>query len=78
MPLSCPVPHRFSLSRRRGPSLALRPQCLSPDSERSSNHASHDYVPLVRTCSLSLSLSPSRGKPALQVPPEPPRSHPAA
>ncbi|XP_039569500.1 von Willebrand factor A domain-containing protein 5B2 isoform X3 [Passer montanus] len=39
---------RFSLSRRRGPSLVLRPQCLSPDSERSSNHASHDYLPLVQ------------------------------
>ncbi|KAF4796086.1 von Willebrand factor A domain containing 5B2 [Turdus rufiventris] len=39
---------RFSLSRRRGPSLALRPQCLSPESERSSNHASHDYLPLVQ------------------------------
>ncbi|XP_066412596.1 von Willebrand factor A domain-containing protein 5B2 isoform X3 [Molothrus aeneus] len=39
---------RFSLSRRRGPSLVLRPQCLSPESERSSNHASHDYLPLVQ------------------------------
>uniref|UniRef100_A0A8C4TR73 von Willebrand factor A domain containing 5B2 n=1 Tax=Falco tinnunculus TaxID=100819 RepID=A0A8C4TR73_FALTI len=39
---------RFSLSRRRGPSLALRPQCLSPESERPSNHASHDYLPLVQ------------------------------
>ncbi|XP_054691317.1 von Willebrand factor A domain-containing protein 5B2 isoform X1 [Grus americana] len=39
---------RFSLSRRRGPSLALRPQCLSPESECSSNHASHDYLPLVQ------------------------------
>ncbi|XP_069648659.1 von Willebrand factor A domain-containing protein 5B2 isoform X1 [Haliaeetus albicilla] len=39
---------RFSLSRRRGPSLALRPQCLSPESEHSSNHASHDYLPLVQ------------------------------
>ncbi|KAM6062807.1 von Willebrand factor A domain-containing protein 5B2 isoform 2-T2 [Chlamydotis macqueenii] len=39
---------RFSLARRRGPSLALRPQCLSPESERSSNHASHDYLPLVQ------------------------------
>ncbi|KAM6122195.1 von Willebrand factor A domain-containing protein 5B2 [Pterocles gutturalis] len=39
---------RFSLSRRRGPSLTLRPQCLSPESERSSNHASHDYLPLVQ------------------------------
>ncbi|XP_071422334.1 von Willebrand factor A domain-containing protein 5B2 isoform X2 [Pithys albifrons albifrons] len=38
---------RFSLSRRRGPSLVLRPQCLSPESECSSNHASHDYLPLV-------------------------------
>lgn len=27
----------------------LRPQCLSPESECSSNHASHDYLPLVRT-----------------------------
>ncbi|XP_074768148.1 von Willebrand factor A domain-containing protein 5B2 [Athene noctua] len=39
---------RFSLSRRRGPSLALRPQCLSPESERPGNHASHDYLPLVQ------------------------------
>ncbi|KAM9231414.1 von Willebrand factor A domain-containing protein 5B2 [Leptosomus discolor] len=39
---------RFSLSRRRGPSLVLRPQCLSPESECSSNHASHDYLPLVQ------------------------------
>ncbi|KAM9378756.1 von Willebrand factor A domain-containing protein 5B2 [Phaethornis superciliosus] len=39
---------RFSLSRRRGPSLALRPQCLSPGSECSSDHASHDYLPLVQ------------------------------
>ncbi|KAM9279360.1 von Willebrand factor A domain-containing protein 5B2 [Morus bassanus] len=39
---------RFSLSRRRGPSLALRPQCLSPESEHSSNHTSHDYLPLVQ------------------------------
>ncbi|XP_074955246.1 von Willebrand factor A domain-containing protein 5B2 isoform X1 [Phalacrocorax aristotelis] len=39
---------RFSLSRRRGPSLALRPQCLSPEGEHSSNHASHDYLPLVQ------------------------------
>ncbi|KAM6326266.1 von Willebrand factor A domain-containing protein 5B2 [Podargus strigoides] len=39
---------RFSLSRRRGPSLALRPQCLSPESECSSNRASHDYLPLVQ------------------------------
>ncbi|XP_017665984.1 PREDICTED: von Willebrand factor A domain-containing protein 5B2 [Lepidothrix coronata] len=39
---------RFSLSRRRGPSLVLRPQCLSPESERSSNHAIHDYLPLVQ------------------------------
>ncbi|NXU69863.1 VW5B2 protein, partial [Horornis vulcanius] len=38
----------FSLSRRRGPSLVLRPQCLSPESESSSNHASHDYLPLVQ------------------------------
>ncbi|KAK2530920.1 Vwa5b2 [Columba livia] len=39
---------RFSLGRRRGPSLVLRPQCLSPESECSSNHASHDYLPLVQ------------------------------
>ncbi|XP_071608604.1 von Willebrand factor A domain-containing protein 5B2 [Heliangelus exortis] len=39
---------RFSLSRRRGPGLALRPQCLSPGSECSSDHASHDYLPLVQ------------------------------
>ncbi|XP_050164113.1 von Willebrand factor A domain-containing protein 5B2 isoform X4 [Myiozetetes cayanensis] len=39
---------RFSLSRRRGPSLALRPQCLSPESECSSNHVIHDYLPLVQ------------------------------
>ncbi|KAM9275173.1 LOW QUALITY PROTEIN: von Willebrand factor A domain-containing protein 5B2 [Cariama cristata] len=39
---------RFSLSRRRGPSLVLRPHCLSPESECSSNHASHDYLPLVQ------------------------------
>ncbi|XP_039412918.1 von Willebrand factor A domain-containing protein 5B2 isoform X2 [Corvus cornix cornix] len=39
---------RFSLSRRRGPSLVLRPQCLSPESEHSSHHASHDYLPLVQ------------------------------
>ncbi|XP_040423861.1 von Willebrand factor A domain-containing protein 5B2 isoform X1 [Cygnus olor] len=39
---------RFSLSRRRGPSLALRPHCLSPESERSSTSASHDYLPLVQ------------------------------
>ncbi|NWZ32238.1 VW5B2 protein, partial [Asarcornis scutulata] len=38
----------FSLSRRRGPSLALRPHCLSPESERSSTSASHDYLPLVQ------------------------------
>lgn len=31
----------------------LRPQCLSPESECSSNHASHDYLPLVRTLSVS-------------------------
>ncbi|XP_014795333.1 PREDICTED: von Willebrand factor A domain-containing protein 5B2 isoform X2 [Calidris pugnax] len=37
---------RFSLGRRRGPSLALRPPCLSPDSERSDHRASHDYLPL--------------------------------
>lgn len=43
-------PCRFSLSRRRGPSLALRQQCLSPETERSSNH---DYLPLVRTLSPS-------------------------
>ncbi|XP_041898537.1 von Willebrand factor A domain-containing protein 5B2 isoform X1 [Corvus kubaryi] len=39
---------RFSLSRRRGPSLVLRPQCLSPESDHSSHHASHDYLPLVQ------------------------------
>ncbi|XP_074009494.1 von Willebrand factor A domain-containing protein 5B2 [Numenius arquata] len=39
---------RFSLGRRRGPSLALRPPCLSPDSERSDHRASHDYLPLVQ------------------------------
>lgn len=50
---TCFPPPRFSLSRRRGPSLALRPQCLSPESEHSSNHASHDYLPLVRTPSPS-------------------------
>uniref|UniRef100_A0A8B9FEG4 von Willebrand factor A domain containing 5B2 n=1 Tax=Amazona collaria TaxID=241587 RepID=A0A8B9FEG4_9PSIT len=38
-------PCRFSLSRHRGPSLALRLQCLSPERERSSNH---DYLPLVQ------------------------------
>ncbi|XP_050164111.1 von Willebrand factor A domain-containing protein 5B2 isoform X2 [Myiozetetes cayanensis] len=46
--LHCLLPHRFSLSRRRGPSLALRPQCLSPESECSSNHVIHDYLPLVQ------------------------------
>ncbi|XP_062438475.1 von Willebrand factor A domain-containing protein 5B2 [Rhea pennata] len=39
---------RFNLSRRRGPSLALRPHCLSPESECTSNNASHDYLPLVQ------------------------------
>ncbi|XP_068001251.1 von Willebrand factor A domain-containing protein 5B2 isoform X3 [Melanerpes formicivorus] len=39
---------RFSLSRHRGPSLVLRPQCLSQESKSSSNHASHDYLPLVQ------------------------------
>ncbi|XP_068810224.1 von Willebrand factor A domain-containing protein 5B2 [Struthio camelus] len=39
---------RFSLSRRRGPSLALRPHCLSPESEHASSNASHDYLPLVQ------------------------------
>ncbi|XP_015727258.1 von Willebrand factor A domain-containing protein 5B2 isoform X2 [Coturnix japonica] len=39
---------RFSLTRRRGPSLMLRPQCLSPESECSSTAASHDYLPLVQ------------------------------
>ncbi|XP_064021248.1 von Willebrand factor A domain-containing protein 5B2 isoform X2 [Pogoniulus pusillus] len=39
---------RFSLSRRRGPSLVLRPQCLSQENKSSSNHASHDYLPLVQ------------------------------
>ncbi|NXE51731.1 VW5B2 protein, partial [Casuarius casuarius] len=38
----------FNLSRRRGPSLALRPHCLSPESESTSNDASHDYLPLVQ------------------------------
>ncbi|XP_067157794.1 von Willebrand factor A domain-containing protein 5B2 isoform X2 [Apteryx mantelli] len=37
-----------SLSRRRGPSLALRPHCLSPESECTSTNASHDYLPLVQ------------------------------
>lgn len=75
--LPCLSPHRFSLSRRRGPSLVLRPQCLSPESERSSNHASHDYLPLVRAHSLS--PSPSWwGHLPCWVPAEPPRSCPAA
>ncbi|XP_064372768.1 von Willebrand factor A domain-containing protein 5B2 isoform X2 [Dromaius novaehollandiae] len=39
---------RFNLSRRKGPSLALRPHCLSPESESTSNDASHDYLPLVQ------------------------------
>lgn len=39
---------RFSLTRRRGPSLTLRPQCLSPESECSNTAASHDYLPLVQ------------------------------
>ncbi|XP_052542169.1 von Willebrand factor A domain-containing protein 5B2 isoform X1 [Tympanuchus pallidicinctus] len=39
---------RFSLTRRRGPSLMLRPQCLSPESECSSTAASHNYLPLVQ------------------------------
>lgn len=51
--INSPVPHRFSLSRRRGPSLVLRPQCLSQENKSSSNHASHDYLPLVRTSSPS-------------------------
>ncbi|XP_065604034.1 von Willebrand factor A domain-containing protein 5B2 [Cyrtonyx montezumae] len=42
------VGSRFSLTRRRGPSLTLRPQCLSPESECSSTAASHDYLPLVQ------------------------------
>lgn len=72
--LCCLWPHRFSLSRRRGPSLALRPQCLSPGSERSSNHASHDYLPLVRTC-CSCPQSPSlQGDLLCWVPAEPLRS----
>ncbi|XP_006260857.4 von Willebrand factor A domain-containing protein 5B2 [Alligator mississippiensis] len=39
---------RFSLSRRRGHGLALRPQCLTPEGELPRNHATHDYLPLVR------------------------------
>ncbi|XP_067392606.1 von Willebrand factor A domain-containing protein 5B2 [Emydura macquarii macquarii] len=39
---------RFSLSRMRGHSLALRPQCLTPESELSKDSAVHDYLPLVR------------------------------
>ncbi|XP_062987919.1 von Willebrand factor A domain-containing protein 5B2 [Elgaria multicarinata webbii] len=40
---------RFSISRRRGQGLALRPQCLSPESELSSrDSAIQDYLPLVR------------------------------
>ncbi|XP_044885916.1 von Willebrand factor A domain-containing protein 5B2 isoform X6 [Mauremys mutica] len=39
---------RFSLSRIRGHGLALRPQCLTPESELSKDSAIHDYLPLVR------------------------------
>nr|XP_056705969.1 von Willebrand factor A domain-containing protein 5B2 [Euleptes europaea] len=42
------VGSRFSISRRRGQGLALRPQCLTPPSELSScDSAVHDYLPLV-------------------------------
>nr|XP_060622716.1 von Willebrand factor A domain-containing protein 5B2 [Anolis sagrei ordinatus] len=40
---------RFSVSRRRGPGLALRPQCLTPESELSPcDSAIHDYLPLMK------------------------------
>ncbi|XP_062832919.1 von Willebrand factor A domain-containing protein 5B2 isoform X1 [Anolis carolinensis] len=40
---------RFSISRRKGPGLALRPQCLTPESELSPcNSAIHDYLPLMK------------------------------
>ncbi|XP_042314499.1 von Willebrand factor A domain-containing protein 5B2 [Sceloporus undulatus] len=40
---------RFSISRRRGQGLVLRPQCLTPESELSScNSAIHDYLPLMQ------------------------------
>ncbi|XP_034988897.2 von Willebrand factor A domain-containing protein 5B2 isoform X2 [Zootoca vivipara] len=43
------VGSRFSISRRRGQGLALRPQCLTPESELSScDSAIQDYLPLVR------------------------------
>ncbi|XP_053166305.1 von Willebrand factor A domain-containing protein 5B2 isoform X2 [Hemicordylus capensis] len=43
------VGSRFSISRRRGQVLALRPQCLTPESELAScDSAIHDYLPLVR------------------------------
>ncbi|XP_061493460.1 von Willebrand factor A domain-containing protein 5B2 isoform X2 [Rhineura floridana] len=43
------VGSRFSISRRRGQGLALRPHCLTPESELSScDSAIHDYLPLVR------------------------------
>nr|XP_025034976.1 von Willebrand factor A domain-containing protein 5B2 [Pelodiscus sinensis] len=38
---------RFSLSRIRGHGLALRPQCLAPESRLSKDSATHDYLPLV-------------------------------
>ncbi|XP_054838716.1 von Willebrand factor A domain-containing protein 5B2 [Eublepharis macularius] len=42
------VGSRFSISRRRGQGLALRPQCLTPPSELSPcDSAIHDYLPLV-------------------------------
>ncbi|XP_061308327.1 von Willebrand factor A domain-containing protein 5B2 isoform X2 [Pezoporus flaviventris] len=49
---------RFSLSRRRGPSLALRLQGLSPETERSSNH---DYLPLSPAPLLQVQLQQARG-----------------
>ncbi|XP_066475903.1 von Willebrand factor A domain-containing protein 5B2 [Tiliqua scincoides] len=40
---------RFSISRRWGQGLALRPHCLTPESELSScNSATQDYLPLVQ------------------------------
>uniref|UniRef100_A0A452ID35 Uncharacterized protein n=1 Tax=Gopherus agassizii TaxID=38772 RepID=A0A452ID35_9SAUR len=39
---------RFSLSRIRGHGLALRPQCMTPESELSKDSAIHDYLPLVQ------------------------------
>ncbi|XP_044290411.1 von Willebrand factor A domain-containing protein 5B2 isoform X2 [Varanus komodoensis] len=42
------VGSRFSIGRRRGQGLALRLQCLTPESELSSwDGAIHDYLPLV-------------------------------